>query len=162
MIRLLKAVLALCVALLCLFYAIQNVVNLQAGYAFVALMTSMDGHVAYPDTFGFAVTSPAVNWLILWIIILTEFAAGIVAGKGALNMVLARGADAATFRQAKQLGILGAGLGVIIWFGYFSVIGGAFFQMWQTEVGNQPLRDAFQFAMMCGLVMIYLSMDEYL
>lgn len=160
MIRLLKVALTLCVALMCLFYAIQNVVNLQAAYSFVALMTSMDGHVAYPETFGFAVTSPAINWLILWIIILTEFTAGVVAGKGAFDMWQARSADAAAFKSAKKLGILGSGLGVIIWFGYFTVIGGAFFQMWQTEAGNQPLRDAFQFVMMCGLVMLFLSMDD--
>ena len=160
MIRLLKMALTLCVALLCLFYAVQNIVNLQAAFGFVALMTSMEGHVAYPDTFGFAVTSPALVWLILWIIILTEATAGLVAGKGAFDMWRARSADAAAFKSAKKLGILGSGLGVIIWFGYFSVLGGAFFQMWQTEAGNQPLRDAFQFVMMCGLVMIYLSMDD--
>ncbi|MGI9261884.1 MAG: DUF2165 family protein, partial [Woeseiaceae bacterium] len=71
MIRLLKVALTVCVALLCLFYAMQNIVNLQAAFGFVALMASMEGQVAYPDTFGFAVTSPTLIWLILWIIILT-------------------------------------------------------------------------------------------
>jgi len=160
MIRLLKAVLALCVSLLCLFYALQNVVNLQAGYGFVALMTSMEGHVAYPDHFGPAVTSPAINWIILWIIILSEFSAGLLAGKGAFDMWSARSADAATFREAKKFGILGAGLGVVIWFGYFSAIGGAYFQMWQTQPGVQPLSNAADFVTMCGIVMIYLSMDH--
>ena len=160
MIRLLKCVLALCVAMLCLFYALQNVVNLQPAFSFVALMAGMSGQVAYPNTFAFAVTSPALIWLILWIIILSEFAAGILAAKGAFDMWRARAADAATFNAAKKYGILGAGVGVIIWFGYFSAIGGAFFQMWQTEAGNPVLRDAFQFVMMCGLVMVYLSMND--
>lgn len=160
MIRLLKTALTACVALMCLFHAIQNVVNLQAGYSFVALMTSMDGHAAYPETFGFAITSPWINWLILWTIILTEFTAGLIAGKGTFDMWRARARNAIDFKAAKQMGILGSGLGVFIWFGYFTVIGGAFFQMWQTEAGSQPLRDAFQYVMMCGLVMLYLSIDE--
>ncbi len=160
MIRLLKTVLALSLAVFCLFYAIQNVFNLQAAYGFVALMTSMEGHVAYPEHFGPAITSPAINWIILWIIILSEFAAGLLAGKGAIDMWGARSADAATFKEAKRFGILGAGLGVVIWFGYFSAIGGAYFQMWQTQAGSPPLNNAAQFVMMCGLVMIYLSMDD--
>ena len=45
-------------------------------------------------------------------------------------------------------------------FSYFSIIGGVFFQLWQVGAGNQPLRDAFQFVMLCGLAMIYLGMDE--
>jgi predicted small integral membrane protein len=160
MIRFLKCALALCVALMCLFYAIQNVVNLQAAFSFVALMAGMEGHVAYPESFGFAVSSPALIWLILWIIILTEFAAGFCAAKGAWDMWAARSADAATFNSSKRLGILGAGLGVIIWFGYFHAVGGAFFQMWQIEAGGGPLNNAAQFATMCGIVMIYLSMQD--
>ena len=160
MIRILKVVLALCVALMCSFYALQNVVNLQAAYNFVALMASMEGHVAYPDTFGTAITSPALIWLILWIIILSEFAAGLLAAKGSFDMWQARSADSAGFNKAKKLAIAGAGIGVVIWFGYFHAIGGAFFQMWQTQVGAQPLQGAFQYAVMCGMVMIYLSMQD--
>lgn len=160
MIRILKSVLALCVALMCLFYAIQNVVNLQAAYSFVALMTGMQGHEAYPETFAFAVTSPAMIWVILWIIILSEFAAGLCAAKGAFDMWQARSADVATFNAAKKFGILGAGIGVVIWFGYFHAVGGAFFQMWQTAAGGGPLNNAAQFVAMCGIVMIYLSMQD--
>jgi len=160
MIRNLKIVLTLCVALLCLFYALQNVVNLQAAYSFVALMASMEGHVAYPDTFGLSITSPALIWLILWIIILSEFTAGLLAAKGAFDMWQARSADSAGFNDAKKLAIMGSGIGVVIWFGYFHAIGGAFFQMWQTQAGAPPLQGAFQYAMMCGVVMIYLSMQD--
>ena len=160
MIRLLKSALALCVALMCLFYAIQNVVNLQAAYSFVALMAGMDGHVAYPETFGFAVSSPAIIWLILWIIILSEFVAGLCSIKGAFDMWSARNADSTAFNASKKLAIVGAGLGVVIWFGYFHAVGGAFFQMWQTEAGGGPLNNAAQFATMCGIVMIFLGMQD--
>ena len=49
---------------------------------------------------------------------------------------------------------------MIIWCGYFTAIGGAYFQMWQTEAGNPVLRDSFQFVMMCGLIAVWLSMHD--
>ena len=144
MIRLLKCTLALFVALFCIFYALQNVVNLQAAYGFVALIAGMEGHVAYPNHFGPAITSPALIWIMLWIIILLEFSAGMLAAKGALDMWKARGSDAATFNDAKKYGILG----------------GPYFQMWQTEAGLNAVRDASQFGMLHGIIIIYLSMSD--
>jgi predicted small integral membrane protein len=160
MIRLLKCVLALSVALFCIFYALQNVVNLQAAYGFVALIAGMDGHVAYPDHFGPAISSPALVWIMLWIIILLEFAAGLFAAKGALDMWGARDADAATFNAAKKFGIIGAVFAVVVWYGLFGAIGGPYFQMWQTEAGLNSVRDASQFAMLHGIIAIYLTMRD--
>ena len=72
----------------------------------------------------------------------------------------ARNADANSFNAAKTFGIRGAGLAVIIWFGFFSAIGGAYFQMWQTQAGAQALQGAFQYSMLNGLILVYLSMRD--
>ena len=160
MIRIIKCVLSLSIALMCTFYALQNLVNLQAAYGFVALMAGMGGHEAYASHFGPAITSPAIIWLILSVIIVSELTAGLVSAKGAFDMWKARSADAAAFNAAKKLAIVGAGIGVITWLGYFGAIGGAYFQMWQTQAGAQALQGAFQYTMMCGLVMILLSMQD--
>jgi predicted small integral membrane protein len=160
MIRLLKCTLALFVALFCIMYALQNVVNLQAAHGFVALVVGMDGHLAYPNHFGPAITSPALIWLMLWIIIIGEFTAGLLAAKGALDMWKARGADAATFNTSKKFGILGAGVAVLVWFGLFAAVGGPYFQMWQTEAGLNAVRDASHFVMLHGVIAIYLSMRD--
>jgi predicted small integral membrane protein len=160
MIRLLKCLLALFVALFCIFYALQNVVNLQAAYGFVALVAGMEGHVAYPNHFGPAISSPALIWIILWIIIILEFTAGLLAAKGALDMWGARGADASAFNAAKKFGILGAGMAVVVWFGLFASFAGPYFQMWQTELALSAVRDASQFGMLHGVIMIYLSMRD--
>ena len=160
MIRLLKCLLALFVALFCIFYALQNVVNLQAAYGFVALITGMEGQVAYPNHFGPAISSPALIWIMLWIIILLEFSAGLLAAKGAFSMWGARTADAVAFNAAKKFGILGAGLAVVTWFGLFSAVGGAYFQMWQTAAGAPALEGSFQYAMLNGMILIYLSMRD--
>ena len=106
------------------------------------------------------VTSTAVIWTILWIIIASEVAAGAAAFAGMGDMWKARKADGTAFQASKKWAIVGCGLGVVTWFGYFHAIGGAYFQMWQTEAGNAALGSAFQFAMLCGLVMLLLMQRD--
>jgi predicted small integral membrane protein len=131
-IRYLKIVLVVFVSLLCLLYATQNVVNLQAAHGFVSAALSMAEHVAYPAAFGPAITSPALVWVALTVIILSEFAAG----------------------------LLGCGVGIIVWFGFFTVIGGAYFQMWQTQLGSASLQGAFQYTMTIGVVLLFLNQPD--
>ena len=68
MIRYIKIALIASVSVFCLAYAMQNVVNLEAAHWFVSYTTGMEGHEKYPSHFGPAVTSPAIHWVILWII----------------------------------------------------------------------------------------------
>ena len=77
--RTIKIALAAFASLFCLCYALQNIVNLGAAEWFVGTMSGMEGHEGYPNTFGFAVTSPLLVKLMLWIIILLELAAGALA-----------------------------------------------------------------------------------
>ena len=159
-IRYLKIVLVVFVSLLCLFYATQNVVNLQAAHGFVSAALSMAEHVAYPAAFGPAITSPALVWVALAVIILLEFAAGLLAAKGAWDLWSARDATAAAFNDAKTFALLGCGVGIIVWFGFFTVIGGAYFQMWQTQLGSASLQGAFQYTMTIGLVLLFLNQPD--
>ena len=154
MIRWIKILLALFVALFCLMYALQNLFNLQQGHGFVALMVGMEGHVAYPDHFGPAVQSSILVWLMLGLIIFLELLAGLSAAKGAFDLWRARTLDADTFNASKTWALVGCGLAVLIWFGIFSAIGGAYFQMWQTEAGRGPLTDAAWFSLQNGLAFL--------
>lgn len=158
--RLLKVALVASSSAFCLFYALQNLVNLGAAYGFVQYVTGMIGHEAYPGHFGPAVSSPVLIWAMLVIIIALELAAGIVAGKGAFDLWRVRAADAAGFNAAKTWGLAGCGLAVFIWFGIFSAVGGAYFQMWQTEAGANALQGSFQYAMLNGLVWLIVSRDD--
>ena len=160
MIRKVKIILAVFVAAFCLMYALQNLVNLQAAYGFVALMAGMENHLAYPESFGPSVKAPALIWLMLWIIISLEVLAGAAAAKGAFDMWMARDADPAEFKKAKTLAMLGCGVAVIIWFGIFSAIGGAYFQMWQTEAGVGVNHQAFWFSVQMGLIWLILASPD--
>jgi len=160
LIRYLKMDLAIFIALLCLFYATQNVVNLQSAYSFVSAVLTMDGHVAYPSHFGPAITATPLIWVSLWIIILLEYVAGLFAAKGALDLWSARKGSAAEFQAAKKNVTVGAGVALFVWFGLFSAIGGAYFQMWQTELGGASLNGAFQFAGMIAVVALFIGMAD--
>ena len=58
-IRLLKAIFVTIIALLCLAYAVQNIVNIDAAYASFAYVMGNADHVAYPKSFMPAMTSRA-------------------------------------------------------------------------------------------------------
>jgi predicted small integral membrane protein len=159
-IRIIKTALIVFVSLLCLLYGIQNIVNLDSAYMFVSTALGMEGHAAYPDSLGPGITSPFLIWISLAIIIFLELVAGLLAGKGAWDMWSARSATADEFNAAKNFAILGGGMALIIWFGLFSAIGGAYFQMWQTELGGASLAGAFQFAALIGIVVIFVNTPD--
>lgn len=160
MTRYIKVLLATFAAFFCVFYAIQNIANLGSAEWFVGTMTAMENHEAYPNTFAFAVKSPIMVKVMLWIIILLELAAGLLAGKGAIDLFLRRDASSEEFNAAKTYALAGTGLAVVVWFGIFGAFGGAFFQMWQVEAGVNALRDASFFALQHGIVWLIIRADD--
>ncbi len=160
MIRWLKIALAAFVSAFCLFYAAQNIVNHSQAIWFVETMVSTQGHEAYPNSIMPAVRSPVIVSIMLWIIILLEITAGYLAGKGAVDMFVARNADSETFNASKTNALAGALVGVLIWFGIFGAFGGALFQMWQVEAGLNALRDAGMFSIQLGVVWMILKRND--
>lgn len=158
--RLIKIFLALSVALFCTFYAVQNIVNLQAAHGFVVYVASMADHTAYPAHFGPPVTGSFLTWTLLFVIIALEMAAGLFAAKGTYDLWNARNASADEFTAAKSYALVGCGIAILVWFGLFSAIAGPYFQMWQTEAGLNALRDASLFAIQNGIVLIVLALKD--
>jgi len=159
-IRMLKIVLTIFVSLLGIFYATQNIVNFDAAYGVISAVASMEGHNYYTNAFGPAITSPLLIYITMALIIAGEYLVGLLAAKGALDMWQARAAKADAFNAAKKFAILGAGMALVIWFGFFTVIGGAYFQMWQTDLGNSSLEGAFQLVGSIGLVLLFINMKD--
>lgn len=159
-IRHLKIIFVVIISITCLAYATQNVVNLDAAYqSFVYVMGSAD-HAVYGSSFMPAITSPVLIWAALILVVGCEFLAGLLAAKGALSMWSARNDSAAEFNWSKKYALLGSGLGIVIWMGFFGAFGGAFFQMWQTTVGALSLEGAFQYSVSCAIVFIIVNMDD--
>ncbi|MEE8426269.1 MAG: DUF2165 domain-containing protein [Woeseiaceae bacterium] len=160
MVRTIKIAMVASVSLFCLMYALQNIANLDAANWFVSYTTSMEGHDKYPAHFGPAITSPLIHTIMLWTIIALEVFAGLLAGKGAIDMFQARNADADKFNNAKSYAIAGCGVGILLWFGLFSAIGGAYFQMWQTEAGGGALTNATLFSIQLALIWMLVSQKD--
>lgn len=160
MIRYIKILMAASVALFCLFYALQNIWNLDAATWFVSYTTGMEGHDKYPNHFGPAVTSSALHTVMLWIIILLEITAGLLAAKGTFDLFKARNASADEFNAAKTYAIAGCGVGILVWFGLFSAIAGTYFQIWQTEAGAGALANASMFSVQLGVLWLLISQKD--
>jgi predicted small integral membrane protein len=67
--------------------------------------------------------------------------------------------QAATFNRAKGLAAVAAGLGFLVWFFGFMVIGGEWFQMWQSSQWNGQ-EAAFRFYLTI-LVLIFVMQKDY-
>ena len=160
MIRYIKIAMLASVSIFCLAYALQNAVNLESAKWFVAYTTSMEGHEKYPSHFGPAITSPALHVTMLWIIIALELSAGLLAAKGAFDLFGARNSSSEDFQSAKIYGIAACGVGILIWFGLFSAIGGAYFQMWQTDAGAGALANASLFSVQLAAVWLLVSQKD--
>jgi len=159
-IRYLKTVLTAAVALMGVLYALQNLANLDEAFFAVAHVLRMEGQEVYPRSLGPAVTAPALIWIALGVIIMTEFAIGFLAGKGTWDLWRARKGGPEAFDAAKTFAVLGCGAAVLLWFGFFLVIGGGYFQMWQTEIGQASFADASRMAAMAGLVLLIVNAPE--
>ena len=159
-VRILKVVFVAIVGLMALLYGVQNIANLDAAFGAVSYVVSMKEHAAYPSSVGPAIASPHVTWAILAFIISAEIAAGLVCLGGAAKMWGARRSAAESFNASKTLAIIGCGIGVIIWMGVFFVIGGAYFQMWQTQVGFASFNGSFQYFMTCLVVLLFVHLRD--
>ncbi len=159
-VRVLKVALVAFVGLMALLYGGQNIVNLDAAFGAVSYVVSMKEHAVYPSSLGPAILSPTLTWVVLACIIGAEIAAGLISLVGALKLWAARRAPAESFNASKTLAIVGCGIGVIVWMGLFFVIGGAYFQMWQTQVGAASFNGSFQYFMTCLVVLLFVQLRD--
>lgn len=156
----LKVLLVLSIGLHALLYALQNLANLDQAHAALGYVISGAEHQAYPHTMFFKSGNPAVHWAALILVLAGEFGVATFGIKGAWDMFAARKGPAAQFHAAKSAGLWAAGLALLTWFGLFMTFGGAFFQMWQTQVGTSSLEGAFMFASISAIVILFVYLTE--
>lgn len=119
--RYLKIIFVALISLLCLFYATQNVFNLDACYqAFAYVLGAVDNQV-YSNPVVPAIQSPAVIWLALVLVVSFESVAGLLAAKGAWALWNSRKASATDFNRAKTYALVGCGLGIVVWLGFVAL-----------------------------------------
>ena len=158
--RNLKIVFVALISLLCLFYATQNVVNIEVCYQTFAYVLGAVDHQVYTNQVIPAIHNSAVIWLATGIVIGLEFTAGLCAAKGAWDLWRAKNASAEEFNGAKTYALIACGLGIFTWLGLFAVFGGALLMMWQTDIGRGSLQNANQFFGACALIFMIVSMND--
>jgi predicted small integral membrane protein len=81
---------------------------------------------------------------------------------GSRQMFIKRREPAAVFFEAKHRAVMGLGLGILLWFTGFEVIGGEWFAMWQSNTWN-GLDSANRIILfkMLTLILLYLKEPEY-
>jgi len=158
-IRLVKVAMVASCALFALLVAFNNLVDYGSNYTFVRHTLSMDTTFPGNALKGRAITSPTLWTLGYWLIIAAEAATGLILAFGALRLALAVRGPAALFNGAKPAVVLGMGLGFLLWFTGFAVIGGEWFAMWQSKAWD-GVPSAFRFYVTLLLVLIFVMQPD--
>ena len=160
MIRYLKIILVVFVGLQGLSYFIANTINFDYALLAVGEVLSQRDSPAYQNMILPPVTDPLLLKLALVIIMTGELLVGVLCFIGAFNMLAAAGKPAAVFEASKKFAILGCGMALIVWFGGFTVIGAALFQMWQGQIGVASFEGAHMYLMPSGIILLFVNMKD--
>lgn len=155
MLRLLKVLIVLVIGLQAVFYALQNIANVHGALFAIGYVISGADHQHYPNTLFFHSGNPAFAIAALILVVLGELTVGFFGLKGAWDMFAVRHAASEQFRSSMSAGQVAAAFALLTWFGLFMTFGGAFFQMWQTEIGNGSLDEAFKFATVSAIAILF-------
>lgn len=157
-IRLAKAILCVPLGLFGLLVAVDNVIDYGTNYAFVQHVFSMDTTFPGNGLMGRAITDPAVWRLGYGVIIFGEALTGLCFLGAAVALLVRLGAPA-QFARAKTWAVVGGTVGFLVWFLGFTVIGGEWFQMWQSQTWNGQ-QSAFRFTITILAVVIFITQSE--
>lgn len=139
-----------------LIYLMQNLINPKQAFDAMAAVFSQDQAPVYPRSIMPAIRHPVPIGLALVLILAMELAAGLLLAWGAIGMLGAFDSPG-DFAAAGQWAMLGCGVALVLWFGLFLTVGAALFQMWQTQLGQGAMGDAFRSGMFSGLVLLLLQ-----
>jgi predicted small integral membrane protein len=138
---------------------VDNIVDYESNYAFVRHTLSMDTTFPHTALRSRVITTPALWTAAYWLIIAAEAAIGLLLAAGALHLAVALRADAQRFNAAKLLVVLGVGLGFLLWFTGFMVVGGEWFALWQSKDWNGQ-QTAFRLYMTLLVVLIFVNQSD--
>ncbi|WP_271439514.1 DUF2165 family protein [Pontixanthobacter luteolus] len=160
MVRLLKSALVTIIGLHALFYAVQNIANLEAAHGALLYVLGGADHEVYAASAFPQSSNPALAWAALLVVLAGEFAVAYFGIRGGWDLFRARSGPTEEFHAAKRNGIVAAGVALLVWFGFFMSFGAAFFQMWQTQVGAGSMEGAFMYAMASAVTMLFVCLTD--
>jgi predicted small integral membrane protein len=157
--RNLKIIAALFIGLMGLLAFLNNLFNISSAQSFVAAVISAPEQPYY-KIIGSTFAAAWQGWLGLMVIMAGELTAGVLGLIGATKLFGTRSADSAEFQNAKSLAVMGGAVGMIVWYGFFIVLGELYFNMWQTEIGLGSVNGAFRYGTVCAVLMAFIFMRD--
>ena len=157
-VRLVKTSMVASIALFALLVAFDNLVDYDSNYEFVRHTLSMDTTFpgnALPGTRDHQSCRLDVAY---WAIILVEGVMGIVLALATVRLA-ANLRSTRRFNAAKTLVVIGVGLGFLLWFTGFMVVGGEWFAMWRSKAWNGQ-QASFWFYMTLLAVGIFVNQPD--
>jgi predicted small integral membrane protein len=158
-IRISKIALTLALAIFALLVGIDNIIDYGTNFAFVQHVLSMDTTFPGNKLLWRAITSDWVHHAAYWVLIASEIAVGVLCAAGAWRLFASRHLPAQAFNRAKSIAIAGLAAGFALYFFGFLVVGGEWFQMWQSATWNGQ-EAAFRFAISFAVVLIFVAMED--
>ena len=157
--RVTKLMMVASLALFAFLVTFGNLTDYDANFRFVRHVLSMD--TTFPDNplAWRAITDPMLWRLGYAVIILGEGLTCAAFTIAAVELAHNLRADAARFRRSKRFVFVGAGLGFLVWFFGFMVIGGEWFVMWQSQLWNGQ-QAAFRFYVTLLGVLVFVNQDD--
>jgi len=159
MIRITKIAAAAFIGTIGLLVFLGNLLNLNSAYDFVSFVVA-GAEQPYYKIIGPTVTAVWLTWIALFVIMAVELAVGILGFSGAIRMIQQRSGTSEEFGNSKAHAVLAGILGMLLWYGFFIVIGEGYFQMWQTELGLGAVAGAFRYGSVCAVLMFFISSKD--
>lgn len=157
MLRIMKILLVLGVAMWGLLGAFGNIAHWTGTTGAVAAVTSMSTFAGGAARWQ-ATTNAAVIIAGALFITLSKTFAGLLCVAGAWRMWAARTGDAAAFAKAKTLALAGCAVAIFMLFSGFIVIGEGWFEFWRSDVmREQAGGTAFRYGGMIALIALFIG-----
>ena len=157
--RIAKTVMVGSLAVFALLVTFDNLTDYSTNYEFVRHVLSMDTTFPGNGLLYRRLTSPDLWQAAYALIILGEGLTGMTLLIAAILLLWHIRSDAARFNRAKRLVHIGAALGFLVWFFGFLVVGGEWFQMWQSQTWNGQ-EAAFRFYVTILAALIFVNQQD--
>jgi len=157
--RIAKIVMVGSLAMFAFIVTFDNIIDYDTNFTFVRHVLSMDTIFSGSTLLYRRVTSPALWSVGYQLIILGEGMTFLTLGTAAVALLRQLRSDGVRFNRAKRLVFIGAALGFLVWFFGFMVVGGEWFQMWQSQAWNGQ-ESAFRFYLTILGVLIFVNQRD--
>lgn len=157
--RLVKTTLVSSIGIMAVLIVIGNTTDYYTNYYFVVHVMKMDTIFPNSQVHYRAVNQPYLFHTGYILLIVLEAFMAFSCIKASFQMFQSIRKSAVQFHQSKKWGVAGIGIGLVIWFLGFEVIGGEWFAMWQSSSWN-GLGAAERISTFLGIVLILLHLNE--